>query len=343
MKTDQDPRGLSEGPLGGACVDLDNLLSGDGAGVPDRNRERDRLRRMGGEGLRLHPERCIGEAEAEGIEHFVRAEGLKVAVADIEVLGLDVFSLRAEAVVRWPEVDAFRDGVRQVSGGGYITGKHVQNGVAALLAALPDIEHGGGVKLPDPAHVHDVPGIQENRGSGKVAADKAEHVPLRLGKQEASGFGAVVLVLTGGAADQDQRNVGVLGRAADQVLGKGHLLLKPGLGGPALSGVEGMVLKPSLIGGGERAVQAVAAGPLQRVTDPDDIVGVDGAAGAGAAFIIMELGTAEKREALAVAQRKRLPVIFEKDNAFGGGPARGGGIGGRIPMSRVHNQIPRNG
>ena len=228
-------------------------------------------------------------------------------------------------------------------GGGYITGKHVQNGVAALLAALPDIEHGGGVKLPDPVHVHDVPGVQKNRGPGEIAADKAEHVALRLGKQEASGFGAVVLVLTGGAADQDQRNIGVLGRAADQVLGKGHLLLKPGLGGPALSGVEGMVLKPSLIGGGERAVQAVAAGPLQRVTDPDDIVGVDGAAGAGAAFIIMELGTAEKREALAVAQRKRLPVIFEKDNAFGGGPARGGGIGGRIPMSRVHNQIPRNG
>ena len=103
-----------------------------------------------------------------------------------------------------------------------------------------------------------------------------------------------------------------------------------------------MILQPGLVDGGERGVEAITPGPLQRVTDPDDIVGVDTAAGAGAAFIIMKLSAAEKREALAVTQRKRLPVILQKDDALGGGLPRGGGIGGRIPMSRVHDQIPRN-
>ena len=92
-EADQDPGGLPERPLGGTCVDLDNLFAGDEAGVADRDRERDRLRRMGGEGLGLHTERCIGKAEAEGIEHVFRAEGLKIAVADVEVLCLDVFGL----------------------------------------------------------------------------------------------------------------------------------------------------------------------------------------------------------------------------------------------------------
>ena len=229
-----------------------------------------------------------------------------------------------------------------MTGRTHIAGEYVQNGIAALLTALPDVEHGGGIKLPDPAHVQNVPGVQENRGPWKVPADQREHVPLRLREQKAPGFRAVVLVLAGGAADQNQRDVRFLRRPADQVLREGHFLLEPGLGCPALSGVEGMRLQPGFVDGGKRGVQTVATGLLQCVTDPDHVIGVDGAAGAGAAFVVMKLGAAEKRKALAVMQRKRLPVILQKDDALGGCLARNGGVGGRIPMSRVHNQLPRN-
>ena len=339
---EQNTGGLPERALGGAAVDLDDLLSRSGARVADRDRERNGLRRPGREGCHIHPEARIREAEAEGIEHLLRTEGLKVAVADIEVLGLDVLGLRAEAPERGPVLDPFGNGVRQAAGGADVAGEHVQHGIAALLTALPDIEHGGRVIFPDPAHVHDVPGVQKHGGPGKIPADQPQHVPLRVREQKAPRLRAVVLILAGGAPDQNQRGVGFLRRPADQLLGEGHLLLKPGFGGPALPGIEGVILQPGLIDGRERGVQTITPGLFQGVADPDHIVGVDAAAGTGAAFIIMKLGAAEKREALAVTQRERLPVIFQKDDALGGRPPRGGGIGRRIPMRRMHDQIPRN-
>ena len=122
----------------------------------------------------------------------------------------------------------------------------------------------------------------------------------------------------------------------DQLLGEGHLLLEPGLRGPADAHVEGVLPQPGLIDPGERGVHPVPVRGEQRVPDADDIVGVDQPAGAGAAFIIIELRAPEERDPVPLPQGKGVPVVFQEDNSLRGGLPRRGGTGVSVPMELRH-------
>ena len=49
---------------------------------------------------KLRFEITVGQAEAEGVEYLILTEGLKITVADIDVLGVGVEILAAEIICR---------------------------------------------------------------------------------------------------------------------------------------------------------------------------------------------------------------------------------------------------
>ena len=122
----------------------------------------------------LHPrlqEGGIGEAEAEGIEHFVFGKGLEVAVAYVDVLLVEVPLLIAVVaggrIVRYVP----GDGVRQLPGRGYRAGQHVQHAVAALLASLPYVQHRRRPVALHPFHVYDIAYVEEHHRAPEGPAD----------------------------------------------------------------------------------------------------------------------------------------------------------------------------
>ena len=75
---------------------------------------------------------------------------------------------------------------------------------------------------------------------------------------------------------------------------------------------------------------------LQRVENAGDIPRVDRAAGARAALVVVELDSAEHGNALALADRQGLAVVFEQHAALRDGLPRQSGVAVEIKCIRIH-------
>ena len=331
----QAARRLAELALRRLGIDLDDLLARDVAGVFDDHDLLDGLA-VRFKARDLHVERRVGQAETERVQHAVLRKRLEIAVADVDVLLVDDLLGVAEALARGVVRDVDRDRVAELAARGDRAGQDVEHAGAALLAALPDVQHRCGVVLFDPLHVDDVADVQQHRNALERAADRLEHLLLGLREQIAALGRAVVLILAGGAADDDDRDVGLCGGLGGKRCGNRHFLLAPRLLRPAHALFERVLRHPVAVDGLELFIDNDVRAVLQRVENTGHIPRIDRAAGARAALVIIKLDSAEHGNALALPNRQRLVVIFQKDAALCDGLPRQSGIAFKIKLIRIH-------
>ena len=208
--------------------------------------------------------------------------------------------------------DVFGNGVGEPAAGGLFAGEHVGHGQTALLAPLPDVHDRPGLVLLHPLHIQGAAGVEDHGHLVEPAADRFEHVPLGLGQQIAALDGGAVLVLARRAAQYHHRRVIAPGGGADRLGGEGHLLLIPGLVGPALAHVEGVVRYPGLVLGLERGVHRHRAGELKALGYAWHVARVHKAAGAGAGLVVVELAAAEHRHFSALPKGQHRAVVAKE-------------------------------
>ena len=315
-KGEQHTRRFAEHALGGAAVNLHHLFAGHIPGIPDRHREGDPLRGVECKTLDGLFKRGIGKAKPERVENGFPGKGLEIPVTDIEILRLYIFCKGAEALCRRITGVFARDGIRQAPAWIHRSGEHIQHAVPALLPALPNVQHGGGVKFRDPPHVDDVAGVKQHHRFRKGRADRAQHVLFRLRQKKAAGGIGIVLIFPRGAADDHNGGFRSLCRLFRQRGIQRHFLLKPRLGCPAPALVERMILQPAPIRASHFSIDLIQAGLLQRFIDTGDLPGVHRPSGARSAFIIVELAAAENGNAGALPERERISVVFQQNNAL---------------------------
>ena len=305
----KDAGGLAQLALGGFHVELDDAGAAAGAFIFHGNKA-GHFAVLPLDALRGDGEIRIAEAVAEGIEDLFRREGLEIPVADVDVLLLDV-PLEGPEVGRGGIIaDALCDGVGQVAVRVHVAAQNVHDAPAAFLTALPDVGDGGGIILLHPGHVDDIADVEEHNGLSEGACDGLQHLLLVLREPPAARGVLVVLVLAGGAADEDDGGVGCLGGVAGDLVRDGHFSLEPGLAGPALAGIEGVVLDPGVVEALKAALQPESLVLLQGFLHAHDIAGVDHAARAGAALVVVVLAATEEGDGGAGCEGQGIVVIF---------------------------------
>ena len=257
-KREKSPYRFAKGSLRGAAIDLNYFLAGTQSGVSDRYIYPDTFRKLYRKGGCLHGKCRIRQTEAKGIENLFRGKGLKIPVTDIDVLSLNVFCSGTEIGSRGPVGNIAGNGVCQMAGGSHITGQSIQDGVAAFLPALPHVQNRSRGKFTDPAHIDDVAGVEEDNRLRKVLTNPMQHIALGIRQKKAARCISIVLVLAGRPSDDYQRDIRLLRAGLNQLIRKRHLLLKPGFGCPALSGVKRMILQPVFISRSECGVDRIA-------------------------------------------------------------------------------------
>ena len=113
----------------------------------------------------------VAETVAERIQHTVFCERLKVAVADVDVFFINDPCGITEALCRRIITDVKRDGVAQLAARRDSACENICSTCAALLAALPDVQHSGGIVFFHPLHIHDIADVQQNRNTLERAAN----------------------------------------------------------------------------------------------------------------------------------------------------------------------------
>ena len=257
-KPRKHPRRLTEPTLGGFTVELNHFPSGIlPACIPDRDVDVHKLPgfdALGAQAYKLAFEPGIGEPGAKGVLNRVRLEGLEVPIAHIDVLGIAVEFRAAKIgrrrVIRQPVGNR----VGQSSTGRDGTREHIGQGVPALHAARPAVEHRLDRLLPvngfEPGHVDDVRGVEDNDDLGEVGRDRGDHGRFQLRQAVAAGHVGIVLVLSGGATNEYNRLARNRCCLTDNIVGERHLVLKPGLGCPSAAAVvEGMRRNPGFVDG----------------------------------------------------------------------------------------------
>ena len=165
-KSDQHPPCLPQLSLRRLRVNLQHLLSGRAAGIPDPGGEAQRLslqlsfRLLQGKG-------GIAEAVAEGIADLFRRPGhgfeIPVAHEDILVVRHIVLGL-VEGIGTGIGGEVHCEGVGQTAGRRHVAAQDIRLGQAALDAALPGQQRAlNPGRVPEPAGVHHAAGIEYHR------------------------------------------------------------------------------------------------------------------------------------------------------------------------------------
>ena len=264
--------------------------------------------------------RSVGQTIAKRVQHLLSCKGAEVAVAHIDIFRIAVLVAVAEIGMGGIVRNIVSDGIGELSGGGDISHDHICHRVAALLSALPDIQHGAGVKFRHPLHVDDVAHIEDHDHLFKMCRDTAEHISFRLGQQIALFYIGIVLFLTCCPADDDDGGMGNLRRLQYHLVGKGHFHLRPRLFRPTAAYIKGIFLLPLAVDLCQLLIQHQSGGS-QTLRDIYHIADIHQSAGAGAAFDIVGLDPAKNRHLCSLFQGQRLTVIFQQYDSLAAGLA----------------------
>ena len=102
----------------------------------------------------------------------------------------------------------------------------------------------------------------------------------------------------------------------NELVGKRHLLLEPGLIAPADPVVIGVLFKPLAVGLIDLLIQLIEPVLCQRLGEVDDMIHIDHAARARAALIIIVQSAPEERDLPAFCEGESTVFIFQKDTAL---------------------------
>ena len=275
-------------PLRRGAVELHNFLAGAAAGILDGSK--------GGNAIgcficaqQPNFKFCIGKAKAKGIKHLFRCKRFKIAVADVNIFGIDVAVIRPVMVSRRIICQCAGDGIGQFAAGVDGTVQHIQHTAAAFLPALPDVRHRAGVVSHDPLHINDIANIQQHHRFFEMTANQRQHIFLAIGQQKAAGSIAIVLVFPCRATDDNKRRFGTLGRSADKVFIQRHFWLKPRFLCPAGSHLVRVFRQPCCIAGLHLSIQLVAVRTAQHFGQVRHVGGVHQPAGPCAALVVVKL------------------------------------------------------
>ena len=180
-------------------------------------------------------------------------KGLKVAVAHINVLLIDIF-LQVSMVCRRRIIpDSAGYGIRKLAAGRHTAADHIRCRAPAFLSAVPHVQHGRNRIFPgkiQKTHVDDAGNVQNHRGSAEILCDRPKELFLLCAQAETAGKILIVLRFSGRTANHHQSLVRSLCSRSRKFLIHLHLLLTPGFPGPYAAPIVKWILPdPFLIHG----------------------------------------------------------------------------------------------
>ena len=244
----------------------------------------------------------VGQSKPERIAHPVFCKSLKIAVADVDILGVEVLLSRTEIPAGWI-IGVIKGDCISQSSGRREAAKDVGGAAAALHAALPYIEDGRRLVVVNPAHIHDISDIQYDDSAGESGTYYFQHFPFCLCQIVAALLQCVVTVFAGGASENDQRQIRMCCGICHKCIRKRHLFLTPRFGSPAVSAVERVLLCPAPVFGQHRLIDLNFLMLPQPVQNRMDVRDIYHASGACAALVVVQLNAAKDRYRLAGADR----------------------------------------
>ena len=298
----QHLRGLAQKPLRRGAIQLYDLFAGSGAGIFDRGNGCDPVGVLV-RTQQLYLKFCVRKSETKGIQHLFRRKCFKVAIADIDILGIEIAVVRTVVVSSRVIRRGVGNRVGQFAAGADRAVQHIQHTAAALLSALPDVSHRAGVISRDPLHINDVANIEQHNRFIEIAAYQRQHIFFVLGQQKAAGGVRVVLILARCAANDDKRRVGAPSGSTDEFFVQRHFRLKPRFLRPASAHLVGVVCQPCGIAGLHLGIQPIAAVTAQYLRQIRHMGHIDQSAGPGAAFIVVKLCVPKQGRPAAGSQR----------------------------------------
>ena len=301
-KSTQHLSGLAQKPLRRGAVQLYDLFAGTGADIFDRGNGCDPVGAFV-RAQQLNLKFCVRKSETKGIQHFFRRKCFKVAIADIDILGIEIAVVRTVVVSSRVIRRGVGNRVGQFAAGADRAVQHIQHTAAALLSALPDVSHRAGVISRDPLHINDVANIEQHNRFIEIAAYQRQHIFFVLGQQKAAGGVCVVLILARCAANDDERRIGALGGSADKFFVQRHFRLEPWFLRPAGTHLVGVVCQPCGIAGLHLGIQPIAAVTAQYLRQIRHMGHIDQSAGSGSAFIVVKLCVPKQGRPAAGSQR----------------------------------------
>ena len=324
--------GLVQTALGLGHVDLHRLPSGAAAGVAHRHGDPDGL--AADAGLRhVQGKVGVGAAEAEGIGR-AEAEAVKPAVAHVDALPvigvIQIAAQMAEFSGKGVVLVPLGPGGGETSGGIYLAGEHVRQGVTGGAAGLAHEQNGvDALLLPEEGGVDDAAHVENDHGVVVVGRQGAEIVHFPVGQVIVAAGQLPVGPLAGGAGD-DVNGQGFIGVGNILRRDLRHVRVAVGIlqgevdAGPALlleHRLELCHILRAVFGAG--AVEAVQpglggdgeAGVLQTLLHVDDGAGVD-VAGAGAALYHVAHAAAKHRQRPAVGGDGQYAAVLQQHHAL---------------------------
>ena len=267
----------------GYTADICHLLDGSDFGTPYCQSH----------GFGLEP--GIRQAKSKGIFYFISGKGLKIAITYIDVLGIKILHRIPEILRGRIILNIFRNSIAELTTGIHFSCQDIYCSSAALLAALPYIEHSLWLIPVDPLHIHDITHIQHNDRPGKCIADITKNFFLRSCQQITAFRSTIILVFSCGSAENHNRQIRLFRRLSRQFFADGHFFLVPGLHGPSLSYIKRMILQPFPVLCLQYLIHLYGAVFLETVCNIGHIWSIDHTSGTRTALIMLELGSAEDR------------------------------------------------
>ena len=253
-----------------------------------------------------------GQSKAKGIFYLVSGKGLKIAITYIDVLGIKILHRIPEILRGRIILNIFRNSIAELTTGINFYCQDIYRSSAALLAALPYIEHSLRLIPVDPLHIHDITHIQHNDRPGKCIADITKNFFLRSCQQITAFRSTIILVFSCGSAENHNRQIRLFRRLSRQFFADGHFFLVPGLHGPSLSYIKRMILQPFPVLCLQYLIHLYGAVFLETVCNIGHIWSIDHTSGTRTALIMLELGSAEDRHPLPFLQRQHTVFISKQ-------------------------------
>ena len=264
-----------------------------------------------------HSKRSVRESESERIQHLVlsRVKCLEITVSHINIFRV-LIPVRA-AEMRRRRVILHRPGNRigQSAAGIHPAHEHIRHRMSALHAALPCIEHRLRRIGFHPFHVNDIAHIEHDNHPLERAAHVRKHLLLPFREVITASFGCGVTILPRRAPDNDQRGIALRRRCLHDLTSQRHFRLAPRFLCPSFSHVKRVIRQPVPVDLLQFLIQYKLLF-LQGIRNPHHVTGVDHAAGACTTLVIVKLNPSEYGQLLPFPQRKRIPVIFQKNGAL---------------------------
>ena len=152
----------------------------------------------------------IRQAKSKGIFYFISGKGLKITIADINILGIEILYRISEILRGRIILNIYRNSIAEFTAGIYFSRQDICGSSATLLATLPYIEHSLGLIAVHPLHIHDIAYIQHDNGLFKGMADIPQDLFLCRSQQVTSFRGTVVLVFSGRTSDNHNGQIRLL-------------------------------------------------------------------------------------------------------------------------------------